>query len=223
MVRTIADGDCALGVMCLKLGKPRTLASRKGIRHECIIFARRQAARRALIAMLNVLGELKEHLEPYELDAAGVVLMTRPQEEIVLAINHGDGVSLDVPTDIALPTARDYSPDEISAMAWKCRMQQSSPDIISGMIQRLPEKCILEMVEEFRERAVGVVTKSATSIRYFVITRHAFKGHKDKAVQHCLDWAKVSLTKSMHFAQMKVGIIPRGWFVACVRRWSNYN
>ena len=53
VVRSIVDDDCALDVMCLMLGKPRTLASRKEIRYECSRFARRHVRNRALISMLN--------------------------------------------------------------------------------------------------------------------------------------------------------------------------
>ena len=40
VVRTIADGDCALDVMSLMRGWPRTLASREQTRLICSLFAR---------------------------------------------------------------------------------------------------------------------------------------------------------------------------------------
>ena len=131
--------------------------------------------------------------------------MTSTLEALVPAINHGDGVCVDVPTEIPLPPARDYSPEELSAMAWKCRMQKSSPEIVRQLLQRLPEECILEMVEKFRERPVGVATKSATSRSYFILTRDSFKAHKNKCVQQMLDWTGVRYGESEHCGKMKMG------------------
>ena len=102
--------------------------------------------------MLNTTGEMTEHLGLYEVPAAEVVLLISPLEDLEPAINHGDGVCVDVPTDIPLPPARDYSLEELSAMAWKCRMQKSSPELVRQLLQRNPEECIMEMVEKFMAR-----------------------------------------------------------------------
>jgi len=116
VVKTIADGDCGLDAMCLMLGVPRTLASRRTIRHDCSKFARTNVGNRALIAMLHTTGEMHENLGLYELLPSGVSLMTSLLEEPAPAIHHGDGVCVPVPTDIAPPPARDYSPEEVSAL-----------------------------------------------------------------------------------------------------------
>ena len=139
--------------------------------------------------MLNVTGEMSENLGLYELLPSGVLLMTSLLEAPAPAIHHGhgDGVSVHVPTDIAPPPARDYSPEELRAMVWKCRLHKSSPESIQSLLQKLPEECIKEMVERFRERQVAGASKSAPSRSYFIIKRDAFQTHKTKAVQQFVD------------------------------------
>ena len=111
MVRTRADGDCALDVMCLMRWLPRTSANRKQIRYDCNLFARKHVGNRAFISMLHTLGEMTENLGIWELASSVALLMEGPLEQLVPAINHGDGVGFDVPAEIAHPPARDYSPE----------------------------------------------------------------------------------------------------------------
>ena len=208
VVRTIADGDCALDVMCLMLGKPRTLASRQEIRLECCTFARRHVANRAFISMLNQTGEMAVHLGLYELESAGACLMTSPVEAPVVATNHGDGVCVVFEPDPSLLTDRDFTVEELSAMTWKCRMQKSPPELIAQLLQRVPEECILQLVEAFRTRSVGSATKSGTTRRYFLLSRDSFKEHKRKAVQQFLDWTEVTYGKHTPGNIRKLGKMP---------------
>ena len=104
VVKTIADGDCALDAMCLMLGVPRTLASRKTIRRECGLFARSHIENKALVAMLHTTGEMSEHLGLEELEASGGLLMTSLLEVPAPAIHHGHGADAVSYTHLTLPT-----------------------------------------------------------------------------------------------------------------------
>ena len=216
MLKTAADGGCALDAMCLMLGLPRTLASRKTIRHECANFARTHIENRALNAMLHTTGEMSEHLGLEELEASGGLLMTSLLEVPAPAIHHGHGddVSVHVPAGIA--PAREYSPEEIGAVAWKCRMKPSPPDRILQVLEQLPTNCINEMVEEFKGRPVAVVAESKAK-SHFIISRGNFLKHKREAVQQFVDWVGVEYGDSKDCAKLKQGLIPRGWFVSYVR------
>ena len=166
--------------------------------------------------MLNATGEMSQNLGLYGLVASGELLMKGPLEEHAPAIHHGDGACVHVPTDIAPPPARDYSPEEVSAVAWKCRMPASDPQRLLQVLQQLPETCIQEMVAEFKERPVGVVVETKAK-SYFIRTRDMWQTHKHKAVQQFVDWVGVRYGDSKDCDKMKKGIIPRGWFVAYVR------
>ena len=127
---------------------------------------------------------------------------------------HGDGVSVYVPAGIA--PARVYSPEEISAVAWKCRMKPSPPDGILQMLVQLPESCINEMVEEFKGRPVAVVAEIKAKSRFIISRGHALK-HKREAVQQFVDWVVVRYGDSKGCAMLKQGLIPRVWFASYVR------
>ena len=167
--------------------------------------------------MLYSLGDMTEHLGQWELLSSGAMLFDSPMEQRVLAIHHGHGVGFDVPAEIAHSPAREYSPVEVRAMVWKCRMHKSSPESIQSLLQKLPEECINEMVERFRERQVAGASTSAPNRSYFIIRRGALNSHKIKAVQQFLDWTKATYAEAKDGANMKMGIIPCGWFVAYVR------
>ena len=174
--------------MCLMLGEPRTLASRNKIRYECSHFARTHVGNRAFIAMLNTTGEMTEHLGMLELTASGRLLMTPPPEELALAIHHGDGdgAAVVVPTESAPPPARDYSPEEISAVGWKCRMQASDTRRLRAVLQQLPDTCIQALVAEFKERPVGVVVETKAK-SCFIRVRDTLQASKHKAVHQSVD------------------------------------
>ena len=127
---------------------------------------------------------------------------------------HGDVVSVHVPTDIA--PARVYSPEEISAVAWKCRMKPSPPDgILQGLEQR-PESCINKMVDEFKGRPVAVVAKIKVQSRFIISRGHVLK-HKRVAMQQFVDWVVVRYGDSKGCAMLKHGLIPRVWFALYIR------
>ena len=67
--------------------------------------------------MLSALGELTVHLGLHELESAGASLMAPPLEEALVVANHGDGVIVQVSADPPLLTDRDFSAEELSALA----------------------------------------------------------------------------------------------------------
>ena len=81
IVKTVADGDCGLDVMCLMLGWRRCKQNRDLLRNELCAFALMHIANRAFVAMLHEVGELREHLGLFELDSAGKALLavSRPR------------------------------------------------------------------------------------------------------------------------------------------------
>ena len=167
--------------------------------------------------MLNTTREMIEHLGFHELEASGGMLMTSPLGQVpapAIHHGHGDAVSVHVPAGIA--PARVYSPEEISAVAWKCRMKPSPPDRILQVLVQLPESCINEMVEEFKGRPVAVVAEIKAK-SCFIFSRGHFLKHKHEAVQQFVDWAVVRYGDSKDCAMLKQGLIPRGWFASYVR------
>ena len=175
------------------------------------MFARTNIGNRALIAMLNVTGEMSAHLGLEELEVSGAMLMTSPLEVPAPAIHHGhgDAVSVHVPVPVCSAPARVYSPEEIGAVAWKCRMNPSPPDRILQVLEQLPGNCINEIVEEFKGRPVAVVAESKAK-SHFIISRGHLLKHKREAVQQFVDWTGVTYAESKDGANMKMGIIPRG-------------
>ena len=167
--------------------------------------------------MLNTTGEMIEHLRSHELEASGGMLMTSPLGQVpapAIHHGHGDAVSVYVPAGIA--PARVYSPEEISAVAWKCRMKPSPPDRILQVLVQLPENCINEMVEEFKGRPVAVVAEIKAKSRFIISRGHLLK-HKREAVQQFVDWVVVRYGDSKDCAMLKQGLIPRVWFALYIR------
>ena len=121
VVKTIGNGDCGLDAVCLMLGRPRSLQSRKNIRTALVAFALKHIGNRALIAMLFGVAELEHHLGLYELESAGASLMACPDEEPVVSTHHGDGDGVLAPID-PLPSKRVLREEEVSAVARKCRL-----------------------------------------------------------------------------------------------------
>ena len=80
-------------------------------------------------------------------------------DEPAVAANHGAGVSVEVIADPLLAD-RDFSAEEVSAMTWKCRMEKSPPEVIAQLLKRLPEECIMRLVEEYRGRTTAGATTS---------------------------------------------------------------
>ena len=148
---------------------------------------------------------MTEHLGLEELEASGGLLMTSPLEEPAPAIHHGHGddVSVHVPAGIA-PPAREYSPEEISAMAWKCRMQQSSPDSIRHCFSSF-----LRSASRRWSRSSGngrlPLSPRVQPARVTSSFHETRLKHKRKAVQQFVDWVGVRYADSKDCAKMKHG------------------
>ena len=142
VAKIVTNEVCALDVMSLMLGMSRNLASRRAIRTEICAFARKHIANRAFIAMLHELGELTVHLGLHELESAGASLMaveSHGDDEALVVANHGGGVLVQMSADPPLPSDRVFSAEELNALAWKCRMGKSPPEVFALLLQRLPE------------------------------------------------------------------------------------
>ena len=74
IVKIVADGDCGLDVMCLMIGWPREVASRRSLRCELCAFALEHVGNRALVAAMHTLAELREHLGMFELEASATAV-----------------------------------------------------------------------------------------------------------------------------------------------------
>ena len=99
-----------------------------------------------------------------------------PIEEDLLAADHGDGFSVEVSADPSLPIDRDFSVEELSAMSWKCRMGKSPPEVTAQLLQRLPEECIMRVVEEFRTLTTAGATSEEKDKEYFLYQRDQLLG-----------------------------------------------
>ena len=111
-------------------------------------------------------------------------------------------VSVHVSADTA--PAREYSPEEIGAAAWKCRMKPSPPDRILQVLEQLPGNCINEIVEEFKRRPVAVVAESKATSHFLTSAGHFLK-HTRAAVQQFVDWVGVRYGDSKDCANAEAG------------------
>ena len=226
VVKTVANGDCGLDVMCLMLGLRRSIESRKQIRTEIAAFAFKHIANRALIAMMCQVGELTAHLGQFEPESAGANLMACPLQEPVVATNHGvvatnhgDGVCAPVSAGPPLLLNRAFSDEELSAITWKCRMVKSSPEVIDQMLMRLPEECIMQTVAEYRKRTTAGATSKGTDKKYFLLRRDAKLDLKMKAAEQFLEWSEVTFGTGTidDMKENPKGGIPYGMFASYVR------
>ena len=112
----------------------------------------------------------------YEFASAGASLLACPLEEDVVAANHGDGVFVDVSADLSPLRDRDFSVKELSGMSWKCRMGKSPPEVTAQLLQRLPEECIMRVVEEFRTLTTAGATSEEKDKEYFLYQRDQLLG-----------------------------------------------
>lgn len=112
VMETIADGDCGLDVMCLMIGWPREMASRRSLRCELCAFALEHVGNRALVAAMHALAELRGHLGLFELEASATELLQSDP------CRHGDGGG----GTLATEPARSFTMEEANAVAWKCRL-----------------------------------------------------------------------------------------------------
>ena len=115
IVKTIANGDCGLDVMCLMLDWSRCDQNRNVLRSEMAAFALRHLGNRAFIAMLAGVGESRTHLGLIELGQTGAELLEEAQP------GDGDGP----PAGAGTPEAaqRHFSDEESIAVTWTCRLE----------------------------------------------------------------------------------------------------
>ena len=168
--------------------------------------------------MLSDVGELTVHLGLHELESAGASLMACPLEEALVVANHGDGVIVQASADPPLLTDRDFSAEELSALAWKCRMGKSCPEVLALLLQRLPEECITQLVEVYRTRSTAVDTSTAAEKKnYFIYKRDVFQHHKTKAVKQFLQWIVDAYGEGTVRRMKDTGRLGYGCFIAYAR------
>ena len=68
-------------------------------------------------------------------------------------------------------------------MTWTCRFQKASPEFIIDIIQRLPEECIRQTTEAFRDRQIGEAKKCKSVEKRILVSRDARMRCKTKAVE----------------------------------------
>ena len=167
--------------------------------------------------MLNKLGELTVHIGLHELESAAASLMACPFEEALVVANHGDGVPVQASADPPLLSDRDFSVEELSAMTWKCRSGKSPPEVFAQLLKRLPEECIMRMVEEYRMRTTAGATSKGSHRKCFLYNRDAFKDHTAKAVKQLLEWSEDAYGEGTVRHMRDTGRLPYGFFVDYAR------
>ena len=221
IVKTVADGDCGLDVMCLMLGWERSMRTRQKLRSDICAFALRHIGNRAFIEMMSRVGELTTHLGLYELESAGSELFEGEDAASKLVVDaasethHGDGGAATVDARTPETTQRNFSDEEKQAVTWKCRLQKSSPEGIIDLLKRLPALCIQQMTQEYKDRQRGTL-KNRTR---FLVSRDSFVSHKHKAAQSFLHWRAThhSPLTSKQRDLLEGGKIPYGWFADYVK------
>ena len=127
---TIRDGNCAFDVMCLMLGWKRLEENRRLLRCELGTFALKHVGKRAFVAMLSSVGEVKEHLGLFELGSAGVSLLEDGFQETLP----------DCPQPTVGAAKHEFIDDDIQALRWKCRIPKAPVEYVIDMLQRLPKE-----------------------------------------------------------------------------------
>jgi len=112
---------------------------------------------------------------------------------------------------IAVP-ARSYTQEEVEAMIWKCRLQKASHMVPLDLLTGMPEWCIDQLVQEFRNRAPKAETTNSR-VRA-ILQRYASDAVREKAVRHFLDFFadRGDGLTGRHLEALKLGDIPRGWW-----------
>ena len=209
VLQTIADGDCAIDVMCLMIGAFRRLAARTAIRIELGDFLLRHAGNRSLIACAYTLREVSCHLGMIELAAAGAALLELD------AAGHGDGdANIASHGDGAEPQAvQHFTDEEYRAVAWKCRLEKASPESMLSLLSGLPKWCIEQAVTEHKSGEVAS-RKREKNVK-FLLRRDCRVVDRMAAAKHFLRWCceqHGDPLKPVHFQSCKEGKIPYGWF-----------
>ena len=226
IVKTIADGDCGLDVMCLMLGWERSMRTRQKLRSDLCAFALRHIGNRAFIAMMHSVGELRTHLGLYELASAGSELFEGEDAASELVVDaasethHGDGGAAIVDARTPETTQRNFSDEEIQAVTWKCRLQKSSAEGIIDLLKRLPALCIQQLTQEYKDRLTDGAQRGTLKNRIrFLVSRDAFVSLKQNAAHSFLHW------RETHYSPLTLkqrdllerGKIPYGWFADYVK------
>ena len=174
VAKIVMDGDCGLDVICLMLAWKRCKQNRDLLRNELGAFALKHMGNRAFVATMHAVGELRTHLGLFELDSAGAALLAES--------HHGDDAAPPAVPQTPDASARHFSDEQVRAMAWKCRLQKESPELIIDMLQRLPEECIRQTTEAFRDLQIGEAKKRKAVEKTFLASRDARMSCKTKAV-----------------------------------------
>ena len=97
-------------------------------------------------------------------------------------------------------------------MIWKCRLQRASHLVPLDLLARMPEWCIDQLVQEFRDRAPTAETTN-NRVRA-ILQRDASDAVKEKAVSHFLDFFadRGDGPSGRHLEALQRGAIPRGWW-----------
>jgi len=205
VIETIADGSCGIDTMCLMLGLRRSSQARNHLRCEVAAFVLKHIGNRALVAVMHSLGEVHKNMGLFELEAAGAVLLADN-------IPRGDGGS-------GGGTPRSFTDEENRAVRWKCRLWKASPEAVLNVIRALPEWCIKQTVQAYKERLPAA--KPATKDT-FIITRDHFIKHKCAAARQFINYfkSKEGGVQPKQWALLKKGRFPKGWFPEYVDRHS---
>ena len=177
VIPAIADGDCALDVMCLMAGMDRRLASRASVREQLCRFLLRHAGNRALIASMYHTGEVSTHLGQFELESAGAALCNAGE-------SHGDGDA----TDPKPPEARSFTDEEFNAVKWKRRLQKAAPQAICNVLRGLPGWSIEQIKTEYSQREKAPTTRKPAAT--FLLKRDCHLKDRTKAAKHFLQWCR---------------------------------
>ena len=104
-------------------------------------------------------------------------------------------------------------------MRWKGRLQKASPEFIIDMLQRIPEECIRQTTEAWRDLQIEEAKKSEAVDKRFLISRDAHIKAKTQAVKSFLSWCreKHGTLKPKHLYHLERGQIPHGWFSEYVK------
>ena len=73
-------------------------------------------------------------------------------------------------------------------MAWKCRLQKSSPEFIHELLARLPAACVQQSLDDYRNHAIVWALNGDASEDDILVSRDALVSSKMKAAQASLEW-----------------------------------
>ena len=154
VVKTVADGDCAIDVMCLAGGMQRAVANRQRLRLELASFLIDHVADARFQEAFCLCGELPEG-DGDEGTHGGWSVGSGPQQG-----THGGGDGVSGPQG-PLPGTRDgeedapFSEQTLAAVARSCRLVNPARDMLVRICRALPQWCLAEQVAQYRRRPAG--------------------------------------------------------------------